>query len=327
MPDLTPTPPAQVVTRQGDVIDRFLSRYNERHTRTAYETDVRQFFRLVTDSDWIVDGDVERAFAVPELAGEHFQGRTWKPATTRRKIAALHTFFDWYAHQRRVHGLNNPFHRMNVARPALNGSDEPKGFFKADYRKLLAFASAGPHKLRNQALVSIGVSAALRKSELLSLIPEAVTMYAGKPYVKIGKSKAGSGNTSVRISAAAYEAVCKYREAYGLTGRRPLWAAMKEEMRRRGGNWAKPAYHEEGTPLGVDQLQDLMRRLVLGAGLDQAFTNLHVLRHTFGHIAAEADENPKRVQKHMRHKKIETTMIYYRLYEAHASGLVDGMPV
>lgn len=320
MPNLpAPIQETGVTTREGDVVARFIATQEAENTQAAYNTDLRQFFRHAAGRGHVADKDVEAVYKVPECVPAWFAANEWKPATKSRKIQAGLSFFEWYAYQRQVHGLLNPFSRYNVRRPKHRSDNKPKGFLRADYEKLLAYASRGPFRLRDRALVLVGVSAALRRSELLSLTAEAVVMYAGKAYVRIGASKAGSGDAQIRISKDAYKAVQKYRQAFGLAGRGPLWVAMKDELLKRGGK----SYHPEGTPINKESIRGIISRLIVGAGLDESFAHPHVLRHTFGHMAGEAGKPMEAVRQHMRHKSINTTQTYYRINSAMSSSLVD----
>ena len=77
-------------------------RYPERSTAKHYLSDLRQF-RKVCAQPWpeITSADID-AFV------DHGQAQGWKPATLRRRVATLKTFFEFYARETGTLDQPNP---------------------------------------------------------------------------------------------------------------------------------------------------------------------------------------------------------------------------
>ena len=173
---------------------------------------------------------------------------------------------------------------------------------------------------RDAALVLIGFGAALRRSELVALNIEDVTVVAEGLKVLIRRSKtdqesAGAeiaiarGRSSITDPVAAFEA---WVAAAGiLTG--PLF----RRVRRNG-----LVGHER---LSGKSVADRVKLLAAAAGLDPALYSGHSLRAGLATSAASAGAGLTSIMKQTRHKSVDVAAVYVRdveMWRDNVSGLV-----
>jgi integrase len=77
----------------------------------------------------------------------------------------------------------------------------------------------------------------------------------------------------------------------------------------------------DGSAKGDGQSDWVLARICRRAGLPVRYW--HILRHSFGTHAALFGVNPWRLQTWMGHKRIDETMLYVHVAEAHARELPD----
>ena len=104
----------------------------------------------------------------------------------------------------------------------------------------------------------------------------------------------------------------------------PMTETLKQALKSlevvREGNVVRP-YGGEG--FSDSQCDKVLRQICRKAGLP--VRAWHILRHTFGTHAAMFGVNPWRLQAWMGHKRIDETMLYVHVAEAHARELPDGV--
>lgn len=79
----------------------------------------------------------------------------------------------------------------------------------------------------------------------------------------------------------------------------------------------------DGSQKTDDQADKAMGRICRRAGLPVRL--FHTLRHTFGTHAAMFDVNPWRLQAWLGHKRIDETMLYVHVAEAHQREIPDSI--
>lgn len=146
--------------RVGNFIRAWLNGYRSKHTRTAYENDLRQFREWCASHD--VDPIAVRRFHVDTYARaleEH--GAT--PATVARKLSALASFYGYLAAEEIIERM--PL--THVRRPRTDSDSQRTGLDRDEVLALRSIARKdGP---RSHALIELLVGNGLRISEALSL--------------------------------------------------------------------------------------------------------------------------------------------------------------
>ncbi len=174
----------------------------------------------------------------------------------------------------------------------------------AEYARILAAAKAeGPEWytavcLAGEAGLRVGEIKALRWREDVDLIAKTITV---NQQTRNEQTTTPKGRTRRTIPMTA-----------------TVFAALKRMETLREGVVVR---NLDGTPKTDHQADAAIRRICRRAGLPQRF--FHTLRHTFGTHAALFGVNPWRLQAWMGHKRIDETMLYVHVSEAHHRALPE----
>lgn len=153
--------------------------------------------------------------------------------------------------------------------------------------------------VRDQALIALGLSAALRVSELCNLNVEDLELEERRLFVACGK---GGKSGYVYFSEDAKELLESWLQV------RPAHPEDTERT-QRGPLWIS----RKGNRLSTRQA----REIVDGAGQRAGLGHLHPhqLRHSCATELLKRTGNIRLVQKHLRHARITTTEIYAQIVD------------
>jgi len=277
------------------------------HTLSAYLSDIRQFCMQL----WGEEAAPPFAWKTPDryaarrfLASFQKAGRT--PATARRKMSSLRSFFRFLMREGLV--KNNPFSSLQQPRPSRH---LPNILSQAEVLRLLE----APAHLREaaQAKEKKGVSrfsnyAALRDTAILELL------YSSG--MRIGEL---CGMTDARLDLLSGTALVRgkgKKERFCPIGR-PAVLALQSALDARDG-WLATLGLERTTALFVNQrggrltprsVERQLKTYLVEAGLNPDITP-HVLRHSFATHLLDAGADLRSVQELLGHASLSTTQIY-----------------
>jgi integrase/recombinase XerD len=267
-------------------------------TLAAYATDLRDFGRQQRSPSAWREGP---AAARDYLAALGRPPRVLRPASHRRKAAALRTFYRFcYAEgiiERDIASLLDlPRHTRSLPEPLAVEQVEAL---------LDAPDADSPIGIRDRALLELLYAAGLRISEALRLDLDDVSLAAGQVRV-IGK---GDRERLVPIGDIAIEALDRY-----LRDVRPAWLAVATgDSAKSSEREAAPLFvTARGQRLGRMSAWRQVRRAALVAGLASHVTP-HTLRHSFATHLLEGGADLRVVQELLGHASITTTQIYTHL--------------
>ena len=286
-----------IIRPDANLVEAFLDRYDRPQTRKAYGDDLSAFFgSAFADVTMVRDlsfTDINRHIAEMEKNG-------YKPATIKRRLAAIRGFFEWLV----ALGVltRNPASRhvlrrvrksggRDVARIVLTG--EQAG------RLIQAAANPGPdgkqaHSApRDRALLLTLLYCVLRRSEAAAMNAEDIRALGEHHVLDLPDTKGGAGQY-VKIPRHVVEEIDLMKAYYGIIDG-PLWRSLSN--------------NSFGKRLSERSIYGVVDRTARRAGLPQEI-GAHSLRHTGCTLAIEAGASIQQVQSHARHKKIETTMVY-----------------
>lgn len=278
------------------------------HTLVNYLSDLRQFAVFTWGADakppfaW---KQVDR-FAARRFLAE-FQKAGMSPATTRRKVASLRSFFRYLLREERI--SSNPFSGLVMPKRTRR---LPKVLSVREVSKLLqapvaAFVPAGENMkpiehawrdyalARDTAILEILYSTGMRVSELTSLTDAQVDYLSGVIQVK------GKGRK---------ERLCPFG--------RPAHRALRLAVEKRGMFWSllgkktpPPALfiNRRGGRLTARSVERLLKKYLALAGLDPNVSP-HALRHSFATHLLDAGADLRSVQELLGHASLSTTQIY-----------------
>jgi integrase/recombinase XerC len=270
-----------------DAFCRHLVGVRGRSPRTldAYRRDLEQFAGFVeaTAADEPLDTAAVRAF----LARRHGPS---SPATRRRKLAALRTFFDWRADRRGDE--ENPARAVASPRqgrrlPTVLGAGEADRLIEHEppaddlHHRLLA--------MRDRVLGELLYGSGLRVSEAVGLDTGSVDLMRGEVRV-VGK---GSKERVVPLGEPCVDAIAEWLEV------RPLLAPDGPQL----------LVNHRGGRLTARSAQRSVKARARAAGLDKD-VHPHALRHSFATHLLDGGADLRSIQEMLGHASLSTTQKY-----------------
>ena len=282
----------------------------------AYDSDWRQF------EEWCWTRDLEPMPAMPEAVATYLAslaqaGRA--DSTIGRHLAAI----AWHHRQA---GQVAPPHRdpRDVIADTLAGirreqrarpTRKKSAILAADLARMIAAAEGqNPRAIRDRAVMTLGLAAALRRSELVALQLADLELVREGLKLTIRHSKTdqeGGGQVIAVPSGKTLKPVQRLKE----------WLAV------RGGGAGQLFYQIDpqgrltNKPMSDRSIARLIQRYAGVVGLDPESVGGHSLRAGFLTEASRAGATIAKMQEVSRHKKVEVLLGYVRsaeLFEDHA---------
>jgi site-specific recombinase XerD len=288
--------PVQVLAQLPEE-EIWLQSQRSAQTRRAYRNDVHEFIEYlrITSADEL--HQVDRAHVIAWL--RHLERAGAKPATIRRKLAALSSL---YAHlvDRHVVGANPV---RDVGRPRINRkTGSTPAFSKEQARALLeAPDPKKPAGLRDRALLAVGLQVGLRRSSIVNLTVRDFHESSGYDCLRV-RLKGGVGH----VVAVHPNVARRLREYLQADGRQDDLDAPLFWPTRRGSQGHTLRRHME--PGQVDRIVKKWARAI-GAGRGYS---AHSMRATFITVALENGASLEDVQDAAGHADPDTTRLYDR---------------
>ncbi|HEV8358200.1 MAG TPA: site-specific tyrosine recombinase XerD [Gemmatimonadales bacterium] len=256
------------------------------HTVESYLRDLRRFVQFAATRRVSGPGGVNRGllrdfiFMLKDLG--------LAPATIRRQISALHTYFRFLVGE--SHLPDDPSDRLETPK---KGRTLPDVLSVPEVETLLATPGADePLAWRDRALLELGYGAGLRVTELCTLsvgdllLSEGLVRVFGKGgkerLVPIGRK--GIGTLSVYLNTT-----------------RPILD--------RGKSRGRVLLNARGAPLSRVGAWGIIKRVSSRAGITKRVTP-HTLRHSFATHLLEGGADLRALQEMLGHADLSTTQIY-----------------
>ncbi len=280
-------------------VDKELSRYDEYmdHVRglapKTRSMALRIVGRLLTSQ--FGDGPVKIAAIKPDHVRRFFaeQAKLYsKPANAGTVVAALRGYFRYRASRGdAVHGL------VGVLSYPANWqlSSLPKSLTAEEVEQLVgALGQTGRSMRRADAIVRCALDLGLRSCEVAQIGLDDIDWRAGTITLRHTK---GRREDVLPLPVATGKAIAAY-----LKHERP-----KTDSRAVFVRYNAP----RGWPVGPDLVQKAIRQAYARAGLP--YTRSHLLRHTMANRLLAGGSSLKEVADVLRHRSLNTTMIYAKL--------------
>ena len=290
---------------------RFAAAATALNTRSAYRTGLRDF------AAWCSDFDLMAAPALPVTVARYItdlaaRGRT--VSTIKQRVAAIA-----YAH--RTIGLDSPTSHDSVRR-VMSGIRRTVGRPPARKRALTVdlvakvirkIPARDPRGLRDRAMILLAFGAALRRSELVALDVADLEWERRGLLVRLRRSKTDQGGDGATVAV--------------LDGKLKVGAAVRAwlDAAQIADGPAFRGFDQAGTimptAISAGQFARLLKGRCTAAGLDAALFSGHSPRRGFASSASDEGADIRRIGRHLRHAKLETTAGYIEdgeLFRQHA---------
>lgn len=259
--------------------ERYLRRrYPERSTAKHYLSDMRQFQKVCTKL-WreVTPQDID-AFV------DYGQQQGWKPATLTRRVAAMKTFFEFWAVETNTLEQPNPVQPWRHA--PKRGQRLPRDLTDEVVEQLWTVID----QPRDQVWFTLMLRGGLRVGEVVALNRADVLAPATETQpARLRVLGKGRKERSVYLSADAYAVVARWLALMPGKADTPLCPSAR------------------GKRLTVNGVQERLQHYADQAGVH---VTCHQLRHTFARQLVEHDLPVTTLSKLLGHECLSTTQVY-----------------
>lgn len=276
----------------------WLASQQSEQTRRAYRGDVAHFIKTVGVK---TREDLRKVDRGAVIAWQHvMKEQSAKPATIRRRLAALSSLFNHLIHVRAAD--INPV--REVKRPRINRKKGTTAAFSPKEARAILDApdSSALAGLRDRAILSVGFQVGCRRSEIANLKVDSYHINAGYPSLRFVRK--GGEEHSLAIHPNAAQRIREYLEAagHGQDFDGPLFRPVKSNR----GELVERRF------LNADVIDRILRKYAKKAlGVERGYS-AHSMRATFITTALENGANLEDVQEAVGHADPSTTKLYDR---------------
>ncbi len=295
---------ANVALAVPKTASEFASASRASNTKRSYGSDLKSF------TTWCIEHGQRSLPADPLVVADylaHLASIGRKVSTIRRAKAAINT-----AH--RLSGFMPPGRDLRVqevvqgiARTLGTAPTRKKPLVTKDLVRLLQQLPAGLKGTRDRALLLLGFSAALRRSELVALRVEDLEFVDEGVVVRLRRSKTdqtGSG-TAIGVPFGTSRSTCPVRA---------LETWIRDAGLERGPVFRSVSRHGHlgVRALSTNAVAELIKEYVEAAGLNPELYAGHSLRAGFASSAAMAGAEERDIARQTRHRSTEVLRSYIR---------------
>ena len=289
-------------------------------TRTVYEyyLDLRTFFRYIKKLKGLVPKDIEfnnipvndidialidtiTLSDIYSFLDYVLNQRSNAAAARARKISCLRSFFK-YLTQKVFLTKNNPVAEL----------DSPKAkkslprYLVLDEAIQLLKAVDGKNKQRDFAIITIFLNCGIRLSELVGIN---ITNIKNSYLTVLGK---GNKERTVYLNKACNFAIEEY---------------MKVRPKPKDSDRNALFLSNRGTRISHENVQHLVKKYIIKAGLDPEKYSVHKLRHTAATLMYQNGVDVRVLQEILGHTSLATTQIYTHLSGAELQNAANRNPL
>lgn len=290
----------------------YLENSKAENTKKAYRTDWQQFKK------WCDNYSFQALPAKPEVIIYYitYLAKTMKVSTIKRKMAAI-------SQRHETSEFKSPT-KTAIVRGVWNGLQREKGVKEIGkdalwLRQLREILKTIPKDrligVRNRALLVIGWSGALRRSEIVSLNIDDISKTNSGLIIQLNKSKTdqkGEGQV-IAIPYGSNQLTCPVRSFEDWINASKITEGAVFRRIDRHGNLL-----ERLTPQSV---RLIVKSCSEKAGLDSNAFGAHSLRSGFCSQAAKSGKSEHQIMKQTRHKRLDSLYRYIKadLFESNAA--------
>jgi integrase/recombinase XerD len=243
------------------------------------------------------------------------QERRLSPSTVNLRLAAVRGLFNRLLREGKVQG--NPADPELVEGLPVSDESRTQGLTLDEVKRILDSCDGTLRGLRDRALLMTLYFEGLRRSEASRLRYRDITTKRGLVEVRNSKN---NPYATIRLRAEVKTAIDDYLEV------------LNRELRKLETRPEDPVFcslsrlRSFGKRLSPSAINDIVKKRVRDAGIADKRITAHSWRHTSCTLALAAGVPVQQVQRHLRHKKIETTLRYDREREVRKNPTLDMLP-
>lgn len=211
---------------------------------------------------------------------------THKPNTINSYLIAIRNFYSWLEYENITKDISKKIKGIKLERRHLK-----RGLSKEEIKLVLDICK----DTREELMIKLMITCALRINEVRNIRLQ--DFYNDKGIIMLrvlGKARDGLKQDSVKIDDRIFELIKKYCKEYEV----------------RDYLFYSTSNNNKGNMMSTVSLRKIVNNLFKRANLDMEKLSPHSTRHTSVELALESGIPIQEVSEFVRHKSINTTMIY-----------------
>lgn len=249
-------------------------------TMQTYEIALRQFF------NYLKLNNIKNPTRENIIDYKNSLKETLKPTTVNGYLIAVKSFFKWLEYEGLYKNITENVKTLKFEKRHLKlGLDEEQ----------LKIVLSNCRDMREELIVKLCVTCGLRVNEFVNI--QITDFYEDNKTIMLkvlGKGRDGLKSDVVKIDDRVFELIKKYCEQYNITD----YLFVSSSNNNKGG---------KVNPITIRRI---INRIFKESGLSADYYTAQSLRHTSVVLALESGLSIQEVSESVRHRQINTTMIY-----------------
>lgn len=270
-----------------DYIERFLDFIDvSDNTIKTYNVGLLQFIQYLKDHN-IQEPTRENVIEFREYLKEE----QLKPNTINAYLIAIRNFYNWLEYEGITKDITKKIKGIKLERKHLK-----RGLSVEEIRKVLNVCK----DIREELMVKIMINCGLRCNEVVNIQLE--DFYDDKGIIMmrvLGKARGGLKQDSIKIDNRLFALIQEYVKQYNI----------QDYL------FVSTSNHNTNGKLTTKTIRYIVKNLFERAGLDMEMLTAHSTRHTTCELLLEKGMPIQEVSEFMRHKNINTTIVYSKEIE------------
>jgi site-specific recombinase XerD len=274
-----------------------------KNTSLSYERDIKDFFKVNKVEEITLDNIIQVNIFHAQSFIMELQSKKLSSATINRKISSLSALYKWIMkYVDNSSGFQiikfNPFSNLKEEKPTIN--NEETEFLTEEECKVLisSIDTTTILGLRNKAVLSLALTTALRKSEIINIRLKDIIKYGHYDVIKVVRK--GNKLDMVKLQPKVKELIYSYVKESGRT-----FENSGENYLFLGHSLNK----NNKEKLDASTLNYMIKKVCKTANIDKNL-RVHSTRHTAITIAITKGATIEKVREFAAHKNIATTNRY-----------------
>ena len=256
-------------------------------TRESYRKKAARFF------DWMIETETRNPRREDILRyKEDLSGQGLSPLTVSAYLTPLRLFFSWMEAEGRYPNIT----------AGVKGGKRPQGFRKealtaGQVKTVLSVIDrTTPQGKRNYAILNLLFRTGIRTAELINADVADIRQEGGAVVLDVKGKGHDTKDDFVLLTEDALNPVYEYLGTRKAKEMDPLFVSFSN--------------NSKGQRLTTRSIRGIVKRYFQTAGLNSPKLTAHSTRHSFATMALLNGAKPMQVKEALRHKDLQTTMIY-----------------
>ena len=268
------------------LIQRFLNYIDvSENTMKAYNVGLIQF------NEYLKANGIKEPTRETIIEFREYLLETHKPKTVNLYLIAVKNFYSWLEYEGITKDISKKIKGIKLEQRHLK-----RGLSQEEIKQVLGVCK----DIREELLVKLMITCGLRCNEVVNIEIQDFYKDGDAIMLKVlGKGRDGLKQDLVRIDNRLFELIKEYCKQYNVTDY--LFTSTSN--------------HNTNGKLTTKTIRYIITNLFKKAELDMEMLSTHSTRHTSCELALESGLDLREVSEFMRHKSLQTTLIYAKELE------------